>query len=324
MALTATFNGFSNWIKANEGVLIENAMAASDIFNPRLGFSIFSDVINQSEKVLNLTSSLVLNEGNTGKANRAAISDASKMSSVTMNAITVSDKQLSFIYEYSPEEFDQYLMGAKRILGNTSTDKLYLNIFANLILSDLIDLIDEISCQGDSTKSGNVGKIDGLIKKVKAGSPIKTGTAAIAFTSPTVAMNKVETMIKKYNDAHPKLIKKMKRILVSNGDFEYITSAYYNSGKVINKDTLVKNPDATEFTIPGKKVILTAMSGFDGTHERILCRPAQVCPITDSLTGLATIVRTQDTVITDFSYLKAKFKLGMNAALIGEMVIDAA
>lgn len=324
MALTATFTGFSDWIKANEGVLIEDIMAASDLFNPAYGFSIFNDVINKDEKILNITSSLVLNEGNTGKAFRAALTDDTKMSGITMNAITVEDEQFSLIYEFSVEEFDQYLMGAKRKLGDVSTDKLYLSIFAQVITNDLIELVDELGCQGDKSKSGNIGKIDGLIKKIKAASPLKTGTAAIAFTSPTAAMNKMEAMIKKYNDAHPKLIKKVKRILVSNGDFEYITSAYYNSGKVINKDTLMKNPDATEFTIPGKKVILTAMSGFDGTYERVLGRPAQFCGITDSLTGLSSVKITQDTTITDFSYIKAKFKLGTAIALGGEFVIDAA
>lgn len=325
MALTLT--GFTDWVKANPSILIEDATTATNIFGPSSRMSVYDNVKSKMETVLKLTSTMKWNDGSPSQAFKKAISGTSgaELSDLNMLPLSLEDKQLSFIYDYDTYALDAAITAAKKRQGSNSDDTAYLDVFTQLVIKDFIKTTAKVMFQGDTTKTGNLAKFDGFLKQIKTASganiAISTGTAPIALTSAS-AISRCEDMISKYDKAFPNLVSEKKELYLSNYDFKIARKAYLKQGGAIDKNTIEK-VERGRFMLPDGDVTLVAHDGLDGTFEKFLCRPVILCAVTDSKTEDATITMTYDEV-TEIRYIKGKFKLGAKVALTSEVVIEKA
>ncbi len=202
--------------------------------------------------------------------------------------------------------------------GNNDFEKAYLERKNEIISKQL-----EVALwQGDTLSSDeNLGKFDGLIKLIDAGSPIDanvSGYTGIATVTTLTASNAI-AVVKGVKNAIPAALKGRKDVVIFCGYDFY--DMYVDAGVTANlfhydfKD----NSNYGGLTVPGTGIRLEAVHGLDGTGDLYAFRMANVAMGVDLEDEEMSYKLWYSQDNNDVRY-RVAFKMGVNVAFTNECV----
>jgi len=311
MAISTT--GMVDYTQGKGKTVIKTIILQGNSMNPAMGLGVEEEV-KLTGKVPDITAVDCTLQG--GKP-----SDSVATGDDTFVDLDVTNTYVTLHKEYDTYDFDAKVTKLAKKQGTRSDDDAYLAELVELTAMQLTQENDKMLWLGDTTGAGNLALFDGFVKEIKAGSPIKTGSAAVKLDSSN-AVAEVEKVVNKMVDSLPAFLSIKTRLFMSPEGFFNYRRALEKQNVAVDKNTKEQDANIDSIQIPGTNVWATSVAGLAGSNELILTRPENIKPITDLVSEDTKI--TLEYLVEGRKYrLLAVYKLGAKVARVNECVIAA-
>jgi hypothetical protein len=257
--------GLNDYIAANPQIVLQNVILAGRSFE----LLRTEEDIKSSKKVLEQTSSDInFQTGDYSGYEGFEGDDAFKELEISVVPLHVKKA-------YRKNQIEETIIQVDMKQGSDPEDipTAVTNAIMDLNGKNLVYNNELLVWQGDTTITGttNLNKFNGIVKQVKAGIPVKTGTAPIGLTT-TNAIAKVEEMVDTMEDNFPEFNGIETHLYMSPKNFSTYNRTVHKSNLALDANTIDQKP-VLFLRVEGTNVIAQSMPGLSGSDEMILTRP---------------------------------------------------